>query len=451
MSTTKSSKRTWVRWQIFSILWILVLLNFIDRATLSVAMPFIAEDLELAPEAQGVLLGSFFWTYLLFQIPGGWLLDKFGPRKIVGGAGVVWGFFQLIGGFATSGLFLTFTRLGLGATEAPVFPAGAKLNANWLPAKERARGATFVDAAGPFGAAVGGLIVALMIGAFGGWRMAFIVTGAITIIVAALFFVYLRDTPAQHRGVNSAELAHIGSDEASVDTVSGAPPRALDYVRSRSFWGLMFGRFGWATVWWGIISWTPSYLSSALGFDLAALGWGTFLVYGMGVLGQLVAGFTADRWRQATPRFNLVMKTIFGVSGLGTALAIFALPGTTDGAVALALLSTAVFFINFGGLYWAIPAWLAPKKQVGTVGGVMNVASSGGGALAPIVMGFAIGASGGSYAGSFVFLGVCATVYLLGSLLIDFNRPMARVRVAADGVTDTAGSEQDSEPIGSGR
>ena len=110
-----------------------------------------------------------------------------------------------------------------------------------------------------------------------------------------------------------------------------------------------------------------------------------------------------------------------------------------------------MFFINFGGLYWAIPAWLAPKKQVGTVGGVMNVASSGGGALAPIVMGFAIGASGGSYAGSFVFLGVCATVYLLGSLLIDFNRPMARVRVATDGVTDTAGSEQDSEPIGSGR
>ncbi len=448
---TTTSKRTWVRVQIFSILWILVLLNFVDRATLSVAMPFIAEELELSPEMQGVLLGSFFWTYLLFQIPGGWLLDKFGPRRIVGGAGVVWGFFQLIAGFATSGLFLTFTRLGLGASEAPVFPAGAKLNANWLPAKERARGATFVDAAGPFGSAVGGLIVAVMIGVFGGWRMAFIVTGAVTIIVAVLFFLYLRDTPGQHRGVNEAELAHIRSDEASVDTVSGPLPRALDYVRSRSFWGLMFGRLGWATVWWGIISWTPSYLSSALGFDLAGLGWGTFLVYGMGVLGQLVAGFTADRWRQATPRFNLVMKTIFGVSGLGTALAIFSLPGTTDGATALALLSTAVFFINFGGLYWAIPAWLAPKKQVGTVGGVMNVASSGGGALAPIVMGFAIGASGGSYSGSFIFLGVCATVYLLGSLLIDFNSPLARARGGVADGADEAGAGRVSEPLGSGR
>lgn len=439
-------KRTWVRVQIFSILWILVLLNFIDRATLSVGMPFIAEEFNLSPEMQGVLLGSFFWTYLIFQIPGGWLLDKFGPRKIVGGAGVIWGSFQLLGGFATSGLFLTFTRLGLGASEAPVFPAGAKLNANWLPAKERARGATFVDAAGPFGSAVGGLLVTLLIGVFGGWRMAFIITGAVTVLISALYFIYLRDTPAQHKGVNAAELAHINGGESAVETVSGPTPSVKDYARSTSFWGLMFGRLGWATVWWGIISWTPSYLSSALGFDLAGLGWGTFLVYGMGVVGQLVAGMTADKWRQSTPRYNFVMKTIFGISGLGTAIAIFALPGTSNGAVALALLSTAVFFINFGGLYWAIPAWLVPKKQVGTVSGVMNVASSGGGALAPMVMGFAIGASGGSYAGSFIFLGVCATVYLVGSLLINFEKPLATPRSGAP-----TGSDENSDVIAASR
>ncbi|MET4639331.1 MFS transporter [Mycetocola sp. 2940] len=446
MSTIRP-KRTWVRVQIFSILWILVLLNFIDRATLSVAMPFISEEFNLTPEMQGFLLGSFFWTYLLFQIPGGWLLDRFGPRKIVGGAGVLWGFFQLIAGFATSGMFLTVTRLGLGATEAPVFPAGAKLNANWLPAKERARGATFVDAAGPFGSAVGGLIVTALIGAFGGWRMAFIVTGAVTIIVAVLYFLYLKDRPEEHKGVNEAELAHIRSDVATADTASGPLPRVSDYLRSRSFWGLMFGRLGWATVWWGIISWTPSYLSTALNFDLAALGWGTFLVYGCGVLGQIVAGLTADKWRSKTTRYNVVMKTIFGISGIGTAIAIFTLPGVTDGAVALAALSIAVFFINFGGLYWALPAWLAPKKQVGTVGGVMNVASSGGGGLAPIVMGFAIGASGGSFAGSFVFLGVCATVYLLGSMLINFEKPLAVARHTD--TTPTAEGEGERETVGS--
>lgn len=431
-TTSRPRRRTWVRWQIFGILWILVLLNFIDRATLSIAMPFIAEEFELGPELQGVILGSFFWTYLLFQIPGGWLLDRFGPRAIVGGAGVVWGAFQLLGGFATGGIFLVATRLGLGASEAPVFPAAAKLNAAWLPPKERARGATFVDAAGPFGSAVGGLVVVALIGALGDWRWAFILTGGLTILVAALYWLHLRDTPQQHPGVGARELAHIEDETAVVagtsSTATGPLPRAVDYLASRSFWGMMIGRLGWATIWWGIISWTPSYLSQALGFDLAALGWGTFLVYGSGVLGQLVAGFVADRWRAATTRYNVVMRTILGVSGVGTAAAIFAIPPVTDGIVALALLSTAVFFINFGGLYWTIPALLVPGPQVGRVGGVMNVASSGGGGLAPIVMGFAIGAAGGGFGGAFVFLGAAAVVYLVGSMLVDFERPLARVR-----------------------
>ena len=211
-----SAPRTWVRWQIFAILWILVLLNFIDRATLSIALPMISAEFSLTPEVRGVILGSFFWTYLIFQIPGGWLLDKLGPRTVVGGAGVAWGIFQLLGGFVNGAALLTVTRLGLGASEAPVFPTGAKLNSNWLPAKERARGATFIDAAGPFGSAVGGLIVTAIIAVTGGWRWAFIITGGITIVVAALYWLYLRDRPDQHHGVNAAELAHIESDEAAV-------------------------------------------------------------------------------------------------------------------------------------------------------------------------------------------------------------------------------------------
>lgn len=425
-----SGRSTWVRWQIFGILWVLVLLNFIDRSTLSIAMPFISQEFSLTPELQGVILGSFFWTYLLFQIPGGWLLDRFGPRAIVGVAGVVWGLFQMLGGFVNGALFLTVSRLGLGASEAPVFPAGAKLNSNWLPPKERARGATFIDAAGPFGSAVGGLIVTWIIGATGGWRWAFLITGAITILVAGAYWFYLRDQPRDHRGVNTAELARIEDQLGGVDAAaaSKALPRIADYLRSRSFWGMMVGRLGWATIWWGIISWTPSYLAKQFGFGLAELGWGTFLVYGAGVLGQLVAGFTVDRWRQRTNRYNLVMKTVFGVSGVGTALAIFAIPPVTDGMVAVALLAVAVFFINFGGLYWAIPAWLAPKPQVGTVGGVMNVASSGGGGLAPVVMGFAIGAAGGGFDGAFLFLGAAAVFYFAGSMIINFERPLAAVR-----------------------
>ena len=263
MTATTTQKRTNVRLRIFGILWILVLLNFIDRAALAISLPFISEEFSLTPELKGLLLGSFFWTYLLFQIPGGWLLDRFGPRKIVGFAGIIWGGFQLMGGLVTGGILLTASRLGLGAAEAPIFPAASKLNSKWLPSKERARGATFIDAAGPFGSAVGGLAVTALIAVTGGWRWAFIITGALTIIVAVLYYLYLRDSPKEHSKVNDAEKEYIASDKDVSDSIDESRlPKLSDYARSTSFWGLWLGRLGWATVWWGIISWTPSYLAT---------------------------------------------------------------------------------------------------------------------------------------------------------------------------------------------
>lgn len=433
MSTAASARpRSRTRIHIFAVLWVLILLNYIDRATLAVAMPYIGEEFALTPDIQGWLLGSFFWTYLIFQIPGGWLLDRFGPRKVIGIAGALWGGFQFVAGLATGGIFLAGTRLGLGMAEAPVAPSAAKLNSRWLPTRERARGATFVDAATPAGSAIGGVLVTALIGWTGGWRWAFLLTGSITIIVAILYYLYLRDTPEEHKGVNEAELEHIrsGGDVADAGQ-SGVLPVARDYAVSRSFWSLWLGRLGWATVWWGLISWTPSYLSSAMHFDLASLGWGTFFVFGMGVIGQVVAGTVTDRLRSRSTRYNLVMRSILAVSGVGTLVSVLSLQVISNGYVALLALGFAVFFNQFGGVYWAFPAWLAPKPHVGIVGGVMNVASSAGGGLAPVVMGYSIAASGGGYAGAFVFLAGAAVLYLLGSLGIDFERPLARIRTEA--------------------
>jgi len=423
-------------------MWVLVLLNFIDRSALSISLPSISEEFHISAQVKGWLLASFFWTYLLMQLPGGWLLDRFGPRRIVGAAGALWGLFQVLGGLVASGGLLVVTRLGLGASEAPVFPAGAKLNANWLPSAERARGATFIDMAAPFGAAVGGVLVTFLIGVTGSWRWAFVLTGVLTVLVSLLTYVYLRDTPEQHPRVDAGELAHIRSDvdpaaEAETDAVL---PAVSDYARSRSFWGLWLGRLGWATVWWGIISWTPSYLSDSLGFSLAGLGWGTFVVYGFGVLGELSSGWATDRFRSRFQDWNRVMKVTLGISGVGSIVFILLIPTVTGHYAALALLSAAVFFNQMGGVYWAIPAWLAPRRQVGKVGSVMNIASSLGGAIAPVVMGYAIAAAGGEYVGAFVFLAIAAAVYLVGSLTVDFMKPFATARAAHTAVPASGGA-----------
>ncbi|WP_139200766.1 MFS transporter [Curtobacterium sp. MMLR14_010] len=428
--TTMPATRSRVRLGVFGILWVLVLLNFVDRSALSISLPFISEDFELSPAVNGWVLGSFFWTYLLFQIPGGWLLDRIGARKVVLWAAGLWGLFQVLGGIATGGIMLVASRLGMGASEAPVYPAGSKLNSKWLPSKERARGATFIDAASPFGSAVGGLIITGLIGLSGSWRWSFVITGVITVLVSVLYYVYVRDDPEKHPKTNQAELDYIhGDDPVTQETEQGALPAVSDYARSSSFWAMWLGRLGWATVWWGIISWSPSYLSNALHFDLAGLGWGTFFIYGMGVLGQVVSGFATDRLRARTTNYNRAMKLVLAVSGVGTVASILVLPTVSTGYAALVALALAVFFNQFGGVYWAIPSWLSPRSQVGRVGSVMNVASSLGGAIAPVVMGYAIGASGGGYAGAFLFLAIAGVVYLAGSMFIDFNRPLATRRV----------------------
>ncbi|WP_152354524.1 MFS transporter [Brachybacterium subflavum] len=436
------SRPTRKRLGIFAILWLLVLLNYVDRSTLSIALPYMSEDLSISPALQGWILSLFFWTYLVFQIPGGWLLDRFGPRRVVSAAGALWGLLQASIGLMTSGLGLGVARLGLGAFEAPTAPSGSKLNSEWLPASERARGATFIDMAGAFGSAIGGVLVTGIIGVLGSWRWAFVVTGLLTVVLAVVYFIYVRDTPEEHSGVDEGELRHIrqrgsaesaeaagadGSSAAVPEVVSpDAPlPRLTDYARSASWWGFWLGRLGWATVWWGIISWTPSYLADARGFDLLSLGGATFAVFGMGVVGQLVAGALADWGRARFGSYNRVMKTILVGSGLAMVVTVFLIPTVSSSLACLVMLALAVFFTNFGGLYWAIPAWLAPPAQVGKVGSVMNMASSLGGALAPVAMGYAIGAADGSYAGAFLFLGLAAALYLIGSAVINFGRPLA--------------------------
>lgn len=433
---SRTSGPTHKRFGIFLVLWLLVLLNYVDRSTLSIALPYMEEDLGLSADLQGWILSLFFWTYLVFQVPGGWLLDRFGPRKVVSIAGLLWGALQMGIGLLTSGAGLGLARLGLGAFEAPTAPSGAKVNRTWLAESERGRGATFVDMAGPFGSAVGGVLVTAVIGVFGSWRWAFFVTGGLTILLALAYWLYVRDTPEEHPGVNEAELAHIhGQDSAQAkEQVAAAHrvvdedaplPRVVDYARSVSWWGFWLGRLGWATVWWGIISWTPSYLHQARDFDLMGLGGATFLIFGMGAVGQIVAGSLADWGRKRSRDYNKVMKAILVGSALAMVVTVFAIPAVPSATACLVMLALAVFFTNFGGLYWAIPAWLAPGPQVGKVGSVMNMASSLGGALAPVIMGYAIKAAGGSYSGAFIFLAAAAALYMLGSATINFRKPLA--------------------------
>src|SRR6185503_18113547 len=166
---------TKVRWKIFLMMLFLISINYIDRASLSVAMPLIAKEFDIGPATQGLLLSAFFWTYALMQIPGGMLADRYGPRGVIAAATIGWGFFQAIAAVCTGWVSLLVTRLGLGAAEAPIYPAGGKLNGIWMTHTERGRGATLLDGGAPLGAALGAILISALIAALGSWRLSFVI------------------------------------------------------------------------------------------------------------------------------------------------------------------------------------------------------------------------------------------------------------------------------------
>ena len=154
LASADTARPTNVRWRIFLILLLLAAINYIDRASLSVALPLISAEFELTPALEGLILSAFFWSYALMQIPSGMLLDRFRAQHHRRGHGRL-GAFQALGGFAHHWITLLITRVGLGVAESPIMPAGAKLNGAWLTPNERGRGATLVDGGAPLGTALG--------------------------------------------------------------------------------------------------------------------------------------------------------------------------------------------------------------------------------------------------------------------------------------------------------
>ncbi|KSF69280.1 MFS transporter [Pseudomonas paraeruginosa] len=415
-----AAKPSNVRWRIFAIIFALTVINLVDRVSLSIAMPTIAGEFELTPGMQGLILSSFFWAYALLQIPGGWLIDRYGPRRVIGWSTGLWGAFQTLAAFASGGLSLMFARVALGAAEAPLFPSGGKLNSLWLGASERSRGAVLMDCGGPLGVALGGLVIAYLIAALGSWRSAFFIAGIATLAMAWLAWHYLRDRPGEHPGVNAAELERIDADRAAPPADAARQASGGLGIASRSLAGIVLGRASWAMVFFGLLTWGPSYLAQARGFDIKGIGAATFVIFLCGAIGSLVGGFLCDLLIRKGVRRGLAAKGLLTFSGLVALVAFLLLPGMSDAYAAVTLLALTAFFLMWGSLYWSFPALLAAPSRIGLIGGVMNMAGSLGGIAVPILVGLLLQHLGG-YAAVLGFFALCSATFIAGTLLISLD------------------------------
>jgi ACS family D-galactonate transporter-like MFS transporter len=420
-----SEQKTAVRWKIFVLMLFLITINYIDRASLSVAMPLISKEFNLDAAAQGFILSSFFWTYALMQIPGGMLADRYKPRIVIAAATIGWGFFQAVAAASTSSFMLILTRLGLGATEAPIYPAGGKLNAMWMTPNERARGATLLDGGAPLGAALGALVIASLIATFDSWRTAFAVAGIGTVLCGVLAWWYIRNSPSEHPSVNEAEAKHIETAHAledSTDPVSSG--RGIGaYFAYRSVWCMCLGWMFFNTVFYGLLTWMPTYLFKVHGLDIKQLGGALFIMFFAGFIGELVGGQIADVWRARGGQPNKIFRTLFGIAAIVATISIFSVAYVTDAVVVVALLSSTLFFLRWCGMYWAIPSILATRNRAGFLGGCMNLGGNIAGITVPIIVGLIVQFTG-SYFLALMFFAAAGVALLICSTAIDYSRKL---------------------------
>ena len=415
------ARPTAVRWRIFFLLLLLMAINYIDRASISVAMPMIGKEFSIQPALQGVLLSAFFWTYALMQIPGGMLADRFGPRVVIATSTVGWGLFQAIAAAATGFFPLALARLGLGAAEAPLYPAGGKLNAIWMTRNERGRGATLLDGGAPLGAALGALLITGLIAEFSSWRTAFVVAGVGTMAIGVWAWFYIRNHPLEHPGVNEGEAAYLAAEQADEEAASvPGSGKILEFLRFRSVWGMFFGWMCFNTMFYGLLTWLPTYLSKTHGLNIGKLGGALFIIFFAGFIGEMVGGYLGDRWKATGADPNRVYRTLFAIGAIIATVSVFLVAYTASAPLVVALLSTTLFFLRWCGMYWSIPAILAGRKLSGFLGGLMNLGGNIGGVLVPIVVGLIVQITG-SYFLALMFFAAAGTGLFISSMIIDYR------------------------------
>ncbi|WP_460479736.1 MFS transporter [Comamonas humi] len=422
MSATAAPTK--VRWKIFLMMLFLIAINYIDRASLSVAMPMIAKEFDLSPAVQGLLMSSFFWTYAFMQIPGGMLADRFGPRIVIVCSTLGWGFFQAIAAACTGWVSLLVTRLGLGASEAPIYPAGGKLNGIWMTQNERGRGATLLDGGAPLGAALGALIIAGLLTHFDSWRISFVVAGVGTMIAGVFAWWYIRNHPRQHPGVNEAEASFIEQSHAADLAAEPAHSsgKVMDFFKYRSVWGMFFGWMCFNALFYGLLTWMPTYLSKVHNMDIKQMGGAVFIMFFSGFVGEMVGGWIADKWKAAGASQAKVLRTLFGIASVIATVAIYNVARFKDPVTIVILLSVTLFFLRWCGLFWCVPSILGTRKRVGFLGGVMNLGGNCAGIGVPILVGVIVQATGSYDMAMMLFAAAGAGLFICSSLLIDYSK-----------------------------
>lgn len=386
----------------------LAIITYIDRVCIAQAAPAIRRDLGLSAIQMGWAFSAFTWAYAIFEVPGGWLGDTLGARRVLTRVVLWWSLFTAATGWVWNLTSLMVTRALFGAGEAGAFPNLTRAFATWLPPAERERAQAILWMSARWGGAFTPLLVALILDVVS-WRRAFEIFGVMGVAWAWWFYSWYRDDPRTHPGVNAAELAIIPTAEATAPVHGATPWRRI--VTTPSVLLLWTQYLCFAYGWWFYVTWLPTYLQSARGLDPKRGAILASLPLLFGGVGCLVSSRLS---RYCTPRLGVVRtrRWLSVIGLLSASVALLAFTRTADPTRAMVILGIAGFFGDF-----VVPqAWTACMdmggRYAGTVSGGMNMAAGIAGGCSPLVVGYLLSWTGNWLATFYI----TAAVYLLGAI-----------------------------------
>jgi sugar phosphate permease len=392
------------RWYVLLLISVMYLITYLDRVNISAAAPEISKEFGFDKVTIGVIFSAFAWSYALFQVPGGWLSDRFGARRVLTGVVGFWSIMTAATAAAFSATSFIAIRFLFGIGEAGAFPGATRAMQLWYPQRERGLVQGVTHSASRLGAAIAPPVVVLIMSAWG-WRPVFYICGVAGLLWALWWALTYRNFPQDHPWVNKAELQTIRGVDASgflepppMDKQTDVPWRTL--IGSSNMWAIMCAYFTYVYCLWIFLSWLPSYLIEARHFTLIKVGIYASLPLFAGVVGDTVGGIATDWLLRKTGSAKIGRRVVAIVGLLGCAVCIVPAALTDNALVAVYGLTASMFFLEFTiGPSWAVPMDTGGKYS-GTVSGMMNMAGNFGAAISPIV--FGVLAQGGNWEAPFI-------------------------------------------------
>ncbi len=407
MATSSTPSASRVRYFVLAMLFVVTTVNYADRAALSIAGPSAAKALGLGPLAIGYILSAFGWAYVIGQLPGGWLLDRFGSMRVYAISILSWSIVTFLQGFvgvfhastAATALFVLVFLMGL--AESPSFPGNARIVSAWFPTRERGTAVAVFNSAQYFATVVFAPLSGWIVQALG-WQYVFVVLGGLGLLLGLAWLATMR-SPGEHPRVSAQEFDYIerGGGLVHMDKPAGPLVASGDstgvtlkrLLSTRTLVGVYIAQYCITTLTYFFLTWMPLYLVMGRGMTTLKAGLGASLPALMGFCGGVLGGVCSDGLLKRGFSLTVARKVPI-VSGMLLSTTMIACNYVDQTWAVIAIMCVAFFGKGIGALGWVVVSDTSPKKAAGLCGGLFNMFGNTAAITTPIVIGYIVQKTG---------------------------------------------------------